>query len=51
LNEETLRNKAQRDRTIYRAHVTYGYTLKEIADHLRVHYTTISKMMNKDKRN
>jgi hypothetical protein len=51
LNEEIRRNKAQRDRTIYRAHVTYGYTLKEIADHLRVHYTTISKIMNKDKRN
>ncbi len=51
MNEGIRRNKAQRDRTIYRAHVTYGYTLKEIADHLRVHYTTISKIMNKDKRN
>ena len=51
LNEEIRRNKAQRNRTIYRAHVTYGYTLKEIADHLRVHYTTISKIINKDKRN
>jgi len=50
LNEEIRPNKAHRDRTIYRAHVTYGYTLKEIADHLRVHYTTISKIMNKDKR-
>jgi DNA-binding MarR family transcriptional regulator len=51
LNEEIRRNKAYRDGTIYRAHVTYGYTLKEIADHLRVHYTTISKIMNKHKRN
>jgi len=51
LNEEIRRNRAQRDRTIYRAHVTYGYTLKDIADHLRVHYTTVSKVMNKDKRN
>jgi len=51
LNEEIWRNRAQRDRTIHRAHVTYGYTLKEIADHLRVHYTTISKVVSKDKRN
>ncbi len=51
LNEEIRRNKSQRDRTIYRAHVTYGYTIKEIADHLRVHYTTISKIINKDKPN
>jgi transposase len=42
--------EAQRDRAIYHGHVTYGYTLKEIADHLRVHYTTISKVMNKDER-
>lgn len=42
MNEVMRRNKAQRDRTIYRAHVAYGYTLKEIADHLRVHYTTVS---------
>jgi DNA invertase Pin-like site-specific DNA recombinase len=51
LNEEIGRNKDQRDRDIYHAHVTYGYTLKEIADHLRVHYTTVSKIMNKDKQN
>ncbi len=49
LNEEIGRDKAQRDRAINHAHVTYGYTLKEIADHLRVHYTTVSKIMNKDK--
>ncbi|MBI5182128.1 MAG: helix-turn-helix domain-containing protein, partial [Nitrospirae bacterium] len=28
---------------IYHAHVRYGYTLKEIADYLGIHYTTISK--------
>ena len=51
LGEEIQGNKAKRNRIIYQAHVTYGYTLKEIADHLRVHYTTVSKVMNKDKQN
>jgi len=26
--------------------VKHGYTLKEIADHLGIHYTTVSKAMN-----
>ncbi len=26
-----------------RVHITHGYTLKEIADHLGIHYTTVSK--------
>jgi len=51
LNDEIGRDKTQRDRAINHAHVIYGYTLKEIADHLRVHYTTVSKIMNKDKQN
>ena len=39
--------KRQRDRSIYIAHTRYGYTLKEIADYLGVHYTTISKAIGK----
>jgi DNA-binding CsgD family transcriptional regulator len=27
--------------------VKYGYRLKEIADHLRIHYTTVSKAVSK----
>jgi REP element-mobilizing transposase RayT len=49
LPEEKQQDKAERNRAVYLAHVTYGYTLKEIADHLRVHYTTVSKVINKDK--
>jgi putative transposase len=49
LHEGKQRDRAQRNRAIYRAHVTYGYTLKEIADHFRVHYTTVSKVISKDK--
>ena len=25
----------------------YGYTLKEIADHLQIHYTTVSKVLTR----
>ena len=34
---------AKRNSNVYAAHVKYGYTLKEIADHLGIHYTTVSK--------
>ena len=51
MNEEIRRDRVQRDQAVYHAHVTYGYTLKEIADHLGLHYTTVSKVMKKDKQN
>ncbi|RJP60524.1 MAG: hypothetical protein C4549_00515 [Deltaproteobacteria bacterium] len=35
----------ERNRHVYAAHVKYGYTLKEIADHLGIHYTTVSKAL------
>lgn len=40
------KNKAERNKHIYAAHTRFGYTLKEIADHLRIHYTTVSKALN-----
>jgi putative transposase len=39
--------KAQRDISINAAHMSHGYTLKEIADYLRIHYTTVSKALAK----
>jgi len=33
--------------TIYRAYRDYGYTQREIAQHLRVHYVTISRRMKR----
>jgi len=39
--------KGQRDKGIDAAHMNYGYTLKEIADHLGIHYTTVSKVIGK----
>jgi len=37
----------QRDEGINAAHLSYGYTLKEIADYLGIHYTTVSKVIGK----
>jgi hypothetical protein len=39
--------KVQRNIGIHVAHMSYGYTLKEIADYLRIHYTTVSKVIAK----
>ena len=43
----TTKNKEERNKRIIEAHVTHGYTLKEIAHHLNIHYTTVSKVVNK----
>jgi len=43
---ETKISKQERDRLIHHAYGTHGYTLKEIAQALGVHYTTISKVIN-----
>ncbi len=45
--EEMFKEKKVKGKPVYRAHVTYGYTLKEIAEHLGVHYTTISRAVKR----
>jgi len=39
------KNKVQRNRLIYDAHARHGYTLSEIGSHLKLHYSTISKVV------
>ncbi|HSB70806.1 MAG TPA: transposase [Candidatus Methylomirabilis sp.] len=41
-----LGNKADRDRGIHQAHMHHGYTLKQIAEHLGLHYSTVSKAVD-----
>ena len=41
----TADSRQQRNNRITEAHITHGYTLKEIADHLGIHYTTISRLV------
>jgi len=39
--------RTERNSRIAQAH-THGYTLKEIADNLKIHYTTVSKIVNQN---
>ena len=40
------RGKKERNRLIRTAHLQYGYSLREIADHLGIHYSTASKVVS-----
>lgn len=40
------KTKAERNELIRRAHLEHAYTLMEIGDHLGLHYTTVSKVVN-----
>jgi len=41
------KERKQRDGCIRQACLAHGYTLKEVADHLSIHYTTVSKVLKK----
>jgi REP-associated tyrosine transposase len=45
----SLNNKKKRNESICNAHLSYGYTLKEIGEYLGIHYTTVSRIVNNDK--
>ena len=32
---------------MYEAHLQYGYTLKDIAEYIEVHYTTVSRAIKR----
>jgi len=44
------KGKKAKDKTIYNAYVRYGYTMKEISDHLGIHYATISRAIKRVER-
>ena len=41
------KDRTAEDRTIYDAYVRYGYTMREIAEHLGFHYATISRAIKR----
>jgi len=47
-NEKTLRQKQKRNRKMVEVVYEYGYNQKEIADHLGMHYSTISRLINRE---
>jgi putative transposase len=44
---EGARQGTDRDELIYRSYVRHGYTMKEIADYLKVHYVSISRSIRR----
>lgn len=44
---KNTKNKVDRNKRICRAHIELGYTLSKIGEHLNLHYTTISAIVNK----
>jgi putative transposase len=47
LPRRALVNKEERDRLAAEAHLSHDYTLKEIADHLHLHYATVSRAVKR----
>ncbi len=41
------KDKSNKDKAVYEAHVRYGYTLKDTADYLGVHYATVSRIVKR----
>jgi len=41
------KDKKSKDQAMYEAHLQYGYTLKDIAEYIGVHYTTVSRVIKK----
>jgi len=41
------KDKKSKDQSMYEAHLQYGYTLKDIAEYIGVHYTTVSRAIKK----
>ena len=41
------KDKKSKDQVMYEAHLQYGYTLKDIAEHIGVHYITVSRAIKK----
>ena len=40
------KSRGERNELMKKAHLDFGYTLMEIGDHLGLHYTTVSKVIN-----
>ena len=39
--------KKSKDQAIHKAHLNHGYTLKDIAGYIGLHYTTVSKVIKR----
>ena len=44
------KDKESKNKVMYEAHLQYGYALKDIAEYIGVHYTTVSRAIKKIER-
>jgi len=44
------KDKKSKDKSIYEAHLQYGYTLKDIAEYIGVDYATVSRAIGEIER-
>lgn len=49
LTGKAMLDRTRRERLAHEAVMSHGYTLKEVADHLNVHYATVSKMVKRSR--
>ena len=42
----TVKNKKKRKKLIHTAHFLYGYSMREIGEHLGIHYSTVSRILS-----
>ena len=47
-SEEAVKKKSKRDKKIREAAEMHGYSQKEVADYLGLHYSTISRLVMED---
>ena len=47
-NADVLKDKRTRNMKIIEAVMRYGFSQKEVAEHLKIHYSTISRLMKED---
>ena len=43
------KDKKSKDQAMYEAYLQYGYTLKDIAEYISVHYITVSRVTKKSR--
>jgi DNA-binding MarR family transcriptional regulator len=41
------KDQKSKDHAMYEAHLQYGYTLKDIAEYIGVHYSTVSRAIKR----
>jgi predicted transcriptional regulator len=47
LNKDIIKNKTKRNQIVKEAIEKYGYTQKEVADFIGIHYSVVSRLLKK----